>query len=124
MSSQLSLFTASQGENEAEQTLRFKAIEARSQALERVEENADDRWLAEAEEKLEAYLTTHAEFHVDDFWQASGLSVPREARALGPVVLRAARNGWIVKTGISKPSVRSRMGEKPIWKSTIWRPAE
>lgn len=97
------------------------ARRAREHGMKRVSKNADPVWNAEAEQLLDGYLRTHAEFFVDDFWSETGLREPREARALGPIVQQASRRGQIVKTGRSKPSVRSNMSDKPIWRSMIYR---
>lgn len=98
---------------------RHRSEHQRDAALAAVEANADDDWLTEAYDQLVAYLQNHPEFFVDDFWSATGLREPREARALGPVVMRAARAGLMEKTGDFRKSVRSNMTEKPVWRSLI-----
>lgn len=90
--------------------------------MQQVEANADDAWKADAWQKLCDYLRSRAEFFVDDFWTATSLTPPRESRALGPLVQRAARHGYMARTGRSRPSVRSHMSDKPVWESRIYRP--
>lgn len=95
------------------------AAAARDDALERVEAAADAAWFDMAWKALVAYLRRHEQFFVDDFWSETELPVPREARALGPLVRRAVRAGYLKKTGGYRPSVRSHMTAKPIWRSTL-----
>lgn len=93
------------------------AQEARDLGLAQVEANAPDEWKAEAWAFLCRYVESHREVFVDDLW-AAGLPRPHEARALGAVVLRAARQGLVVPTGRHRPSTASRGGTKPVWRST------
>src|SRR5690554_6727734 len=88
----------------------------RHDGLVAVEANADDEWKAKALRAIERHLRDHAEFFVDDLW-AAGLERPAESRALGPVILKAAREGWMRKTGGYRPSVASNGSPKPVWKS-------
>jgi hypothetical protein len=92
----------------------------RDAALAAVAANTDAGWAAWR--VLVRYLQTHREFFVDDFWTDTGLDQPREARALGPLVLRASRENLMVKSGRSRPSVRSHLSEKPVWLSLICDP--
>jgi hypothetical protein len=92
----------------------------RHDGLAAVEANADDDWSARALDVLERWLRTHETFFVDTFWAESGLELPKEARALGPVILKASRAGWMVKTDCYRPSVRSNLTVKPVWRSTLF----
>jgi len=92
----------------------------RDEALAQVDAAADAAWKEEAWAAMVAYLETHEEFFVDDLWE-DGLSQPREARAIGPIILRAASQGLMKKTSKSRPSVRSNMSIKPIWRSMVFR---
>lgn len=76
---------------------------------------ADADWMEHAWAKLCEYFKTHDEFFVDDFWDTSGLGKPTDARALGSLVQRAARDGLIEKTGEFRKSKNSNGSEKPIW---------
>jgi DNA polymerase len=95
-----------------------EARHRRDEALARVESAAEQHWMDTAWEALTRYLETHPQFFVDDLW-STGLPEPRESRALGPVVLRAAREGLMRKSGHFRKSVRSNMTEKPVWTSLI-----
>jgi hypothetical protein len=80
---------------------------------------ADSQWQDKAYATLVRYLKRHHEFFVDDFWAGTRLAYPSNARALGPVVLRASREGLMEKTGEHRPSVRSNLTAKPVWRSLI-----
>lgn len=95
------------------------AARRRDEALVRVADAADPSWNTAAWDALVDYLRTHETFFVDDFWQETALVRPRESRALGPVVLRAARQGLMKKSGEFRKSAASNMTEKPIWNSLI-----
>jgi hypothetical protein len=86
--------------------------------LKAVEEAADRDWLEEAYRCLRACAQARESFISDDVW-GFGLARTREDRALGPVFLRAKREGWIVKTDRVRPSVRSHLSGKPVWVSRI-----
>lgn len=98
---------------------RARALAARDAGMTAVADAADPDWMSAAWDALVLWLRTHDEFFVDDFWAGSGLQEPRESRALGPIVQRAARQGLMEKTGEFRKSVRSNMTEKPCWKSLI-----
>lgn len=88
-------------------------------ALEAVEAAADPDWMDIAWAALVTYLETHRTMFVDDLWD-TGLPEPRESRALGPLILRAARDGLMAKSGEFRKSVRSHLTEKPVWRSLIY----
>ncbi len=81
--------------------------------------SADEEWREKAYNTLVRYLKRHRTFFVDDFWADTRLPYPSNARALGPVILRAAREGLMVKSGEYAPSIRSNLSPKPIWHSRI-----
>lgn len=121
MTGQLGLFeTEAPVEPERGESARDRARRERAEALAQVQRHADEAWRRDAHEALVTYLRTHAEFHVDDFWATSGLRKPRELRALGPVILKAAAGGLMEKTGRERPSTRSHLSGKPVWRSLIW----
>jgi len=121
-SSQRAAYDANQDRLAAEmQAARHRSETRRDTAIAQVEANADDNWLAEAYDELVRYLRSHPEFFVDDWWTETKIAEPRESRALGPVVMKAARAGLMVKSGSFRKSVRSNMTEKPVWLSQIYR---
>lgn len=97
-----------------------EAIAERDRGMAQVDENADAVWREHALEAVRVTATKLETFLVDDVWTVGELERTREDRALGPVMLRAARLKWIEKTDRTRPSVRSRMGPKPIWRSRIY----
>lgn len=90
-------------------------------AMERAAAHADQAWLDEALEAVRRTCLRLEDFIGDDVWE-TGLSMPREARALGPVMMRAARLGYCVRTDRVRPSVRSHGSPKPVWKSRLFKP--
>lgn len=94
------------------------------QAIQQVEENADPDWKTLALEAVRVTCEQRAEFHVDDVWDVGQLPHTREDRALGPVMRQAARLGYCAKTDRVRPSVRSHLSGKPVWRSLLYRSAE
>lgn len=95
----------------------------RDDGMARADDHASPRWKREAWDFLMAYLVDHVDLFVDDLWDA-GLPHTDEDRALGPLFSRAARNGFIEKTGEYRKSVRSNLTEKPVWRSRIYKPVD
>lgn len=90
------------------------ARKSRDAAIDQVDVNADDGWkryalgfIAELSGQLE-------EFTTDDLWDA-GLIKPREPRALGPVMRRAAKRGLISATGEYRKSRYRNCAPLPVW---------
>jgi hypothetical protein len=100
---------------------RIAVRKERDDALKQVEENAAEQWKREALNAIHQTALQLREFISDDVWEVGALEAPHEARALGPMMLQAAKNGWIVKTNYIKPSVRSHLSGKPIWLSSIYK---
>lgn len=84
-----------------------------------------ERWRGYAIAFLKRYLETHATLFVDDLWTA-GLQKPHSPRALGAVIQHASRYGWCVQVKTpdgciaARPSVRSNMQLKPVWRSRLY----
>lgn len=100
---------------------RRRSAQERDDALAQVEAAADPLWMDQAWDALVAWLKTHPEFFCDDLW-TTNLAEPREARALGPVILRAARENLMRKSGEYRKSARSHMSAKVVWQSLIFEP--
>lgn len=104
----------------SEQVTLFDAARAAAEgAIQRVDEHADPLWKEHALEAVRRTAELLPDFISDDVWEVGGLAGTREDRALGPVFLRAKRNGWIVKTDRVRPSVRSHLSGKPVWRSLL-----
>lgn len=97
---------------------RGDAARDRDVALQRVDDAADVDWKELALEAVRITAVRLPEFISDDVW-ATGLPRTREDRALGPVFLRASRLGYCQKTDRVRPSVRSHLSGKPVWRSLI-----
>lgn len=98
------------------------ALAARDAALHQVEANADAEWKEQALAAVRRTCEQLPDFISDDVWTTGGLDSTREDRALGPIIRKAARMGWCVKTDRVRPSVRSRGSGKPVWTSLIFDP--
>lgn len=99
-----------------------EAIAARDRALDQVDEAADARWKEHALECVRRTCEQLPDFISDDIWTTGGLDSTREDRALGPIMLQAARLGWAVKTDRVRPSARSHGSGKPVWRSRLYEP--
>jgi hypothetical protein len=94
--------------------------EARDEALERVEENAHADWLMAAEWAVTGLAFNYEEFTSDDIWKAvneQGFST-HEPRAMGAVMVKAARAGMIAPTDRWVQSKRTACHGRPI---RVWR---
>lgn len=89
--------------------------------LEAVDGATDTDWKAEALDAVRRTCEDMAEFISDEIWSHTGLASTREDRALGPIMRTAARMGWCVKTCYTRPSKRSNLSGKPVWKSRLYR---
>jgi hypothetical protein len=92
----------------------------RDDGIARSEAGALESWKAEAFAALVAYLRTHPTLHVDDLAPLLP-SLPGDRRALGPIFLRAVREGLMTGTDVWLPSKASNGSRKRQWKSLIWR---
>lgn len=96
-----------------------RARTERDQAMGRVNAAAPVEWKEQAWLWLLDYLKTHEEFFPDDVWEA-GLQAPPERRAFGPLVAKASRAGYIVKTNQMRPRTLGHATAGPVWKSLIY----
>src|SRR6188472_3623600 len=104
MTSQLSLFAPT-------------PAELRDAALERVARGTDPQWMKNADRAVVACAHTRPEFSSDDVWatlELWGVPGPHEPRALGPVMMRAVKDGTIVKTGRYVQSELGRNHARPV----------
>jgi hypothetical protein len=97
----------------------FDAAAARDTAIARVDEHADHDWKTQALAAVRRTAEQLPEFIVDEVWATGRLESTREDRALGPIMRAAAREGWMVRTDRTRPSVRSHLSPKPVWRSLI-----
>jgi hypothetical protein len=84
----------------------------------RVEEAADDGWKDRAWDALMRRAADRHHFTTDDIWDDLDGDIPREPRALGPLVMRAVRAGLIADTGAMAPSRRRHHTKQTVWAGT------
>lgn len=96
------------------------AVEGKRDGMERVEVNADPEWKQDALLAVGEVAWRLEEFTSDDIW-ATGLPKPAEARALGPILMQAAKKGWCEKTGRSRPTSQAsrHATDVAIWRSKL-----
>lgn len=123
MTQQKSLFDADtpvwQGGKPASASAAAQATAQRDAALEQVEAASDPEWRDRALEAIRRTCLALETFIGDDVWTVGELDRPRESRALGPVILEAARRGWCVRTDRMRPSVQGHMCGRPVWRSLL-----
>jgi hypothetical protein len=98
--------------------LSLSARVRREDGIRRADDHADEDWKEAAFRALSSYLRTHPTLFCDDLWEH--IERPRESRALGPVILRAARERLMVRSGEYRKSVASNLSEKPVWRSLVY----
>lgn len=103
----------------------FDAIEARNEAMSRVERNAEEPWKQACRDAIRQIALDKAEFTTDDVWEYlsdNDVELPHEVRAMGPLMSSAAKQGWIVATDRYRNSTRVACHARPvrIWASLIF----
>lgn len=91
---------------------------AKAQALDRVEANADEAWLANALGVVRELAKDGHEFTSDDVWRR--VPAAAEPRALGAVMTTASKRGLIKETGRYQNSIRPVCHKRPV---KIWKGA-
>lgn len=94
-------------------------------ALDRVERNADDEWLAAADYAVAKVALRKRTFNADDVWEVlegMGFGDPPEKRALGAVMNRAEKDGIAIRTDNFVRSRRPSRHKGPVqvWESRIF----
>ena len=94
---------------------------ARDEAIGRAERHASDDWKHRAYDAVREVCRTHESWIIDAVW-ATGLDKPAEPRALGAVVLQAARDGLCEKTREYRASAQPTTHGNPrvVWRSLIF----
>ena len=104
--------------------MKDEAQQARDEAIERVEANADSGWLDLAVRAIR-YTAKHSHyFTTDDVWDLMehyGLKGPREPRAMAAAMARAQAEGIIRPTSDYSASARkvSHARPKRVWASQV-----
>lgn len=97
------------------------AREGRDEGMKRVYDHADPEWKRLALEAVKRTCEQLDDFISDDVWTVGQCPESNKARALGPIIKQASVLGWAVKTDRVRPSVRSHLSGKPVWKSLLYR---
>ena len=100
------------------------AVEARDEAIGRVDRNADPAWKQQAHSIVRTVAARLDELTTDDVWQAmihAGVTMPHEPRALGAVMQSAARQNLIAATDRVRQSQRPECHARPVrvWRSLV-----
>ena len=96
----------------------------RDDGIQRSRDSSGEEWHEYALEFVRQYLRRNRTLHVDQLWRA-GLQEPTSPRALGAVMQEAAKRNWITAIRahggtVARPSTRSNMQLKPLWKSELF----
>lgn len=94
-----------------------------ARAIARGLEGADPAWREAAREAIYKTCVLRQEFCADDVWEVGNLPDTRDNRALGGLILEAARNGWCVRVpGKTVPTRnrRAHMSPSTVWSSRIY----
>jgi hypothetical protein len=100
--------------------------EAADEAIERVDQHADPDWKEAALAAVRSVAERAAEFTADDVWEELVTNWPdaqtHDPRALGPVIRRAVKAGWIEHTGEFRRSKRpeSHGCPKSVYRSLVY----
>lgn len=102
----------------------FAARQARDEAIARVDAHANPEWKEEALRAIHTLAQRAASFTCDDVWE-TGLPKPHEGRALGSVMLRAARLGYIERTTeyVTSTQKGNHANRRVVWRSRLCRDA-
>ncbi len=95
-----------------------ESLAARSAAIARVDNNADTEWKQRAAEVIERVCSEREYFTADDLWDF--LDQPRTPSAVGPALLRAAREGLCEPTDVYQPTrFKQRHHDVRVWHSLV-----
>ena len=100
----------------------IRSAHARDEAMVRVERNAHEEWKDVALEAVYQAALVNGKFIVDEVWRYMPPDVStHELRAMGAVMKKAAKAGWIIGTGEYRPSakVTTHKGLRHVWRSLI-----
>ena len=99
-----------------------RSAQARDEALVRVDRNAHEEWKDAALEAVYQAARVNRKFIVDEVWRYMPSSVnTHDLRAMGPVMRRAIKAGWISSTDeyINSSRVTAHKNPRRIWQSLI-----
>lgn len=96
---------------------------ARDEAIRRVDMHAEPEWKDKAMEAIRRVALRQETLISDDVWVYLG-EMPREPRAIGPLMLAGAAKGYIVKTDQMREAHRVVNHARPqaVWRSLVYQP--
>ena len=96
-------------------------LEARNQGIQNAERGTDPGWGDRALVIVKEIAKRNESFTADAVWEELGTDTPRENRALGPILNRAQRLGWIIKSTETVMSQRAvnHGREIRVWRSNF-----
>lgn len=95
----------------------------KEEAINRAETHASARWCENALRAVRVCANVHDEFTTDEVWDAlrtagkDDFVTERNPTAMGAIMLRAARLGWIRKSGRVRQSTQTTNHQRDV---TIW----
>lgn len=101
----------------------FSGKAGKADGMGRAAENAHEDWVAAAEAGVfQAARQLPAVTSDDVFDRIPDGITTHEHRAMGPVMLTAARSGWLIKTGEMVPCRRPErhLGDVRVWRSLLF----
>lgn len=101
---------------------RSAAVQRREDAIERVEAHAAPTFAELALAAIKRVAEARDRFIVDTVWvELDGAAGTHDNRAMGPIMLKARKNGWIAPTNEYMPSAQTRCHGNPrrIWLSKL-----
>ena len=105
----------------------FEGETLRDEALQRAERHAAEKWKQAALEAVEFLARNRSEFTSEAVLEILERSpyTTHEPRAMGAVIRKAHRVGFIEPTDVFVPSVRSRTHRMPkrVWASRLFKPS-
>lgn len=101
-----------------------EAQRAKEEGMEKAERGATAQWKAQALDAIYAAARANKVFTTDAVWAILYRfdAVPREPKALGPMMKKANGQGWIAPTSDYRASVRKRAHGAPkrVWRSLVF----
>ena len=98
----------------------------RDKAIKQAEDNAKANWLASAFSAVRQCAALKDRFTTDDVWSLVGQDGTHEPRAMGAVMMKAARAGIARPTNTTRQSRRPVCHRRPvtIWQSLVYQGKE
>lgn len=95
----------------------------RDKGMRLAEEGAGEDWNLHADHVLRRVAESKPKLTTDDLRAAGLEDCPGDPRALGAVMARGARKGWVQRTDVTECTERAKAHRRPlrVWTSLLWR---